>query len=313
MTVNPSAHAFEDKTPVSAEELRELRQRLWADGAIRQAEAEALFARNASALPTNEWTDFFVEALCGYLIESAEPRGYIDDQAAAWLIRHVDSDGQVESQAELELIVKLLERADYAPDALKTFALAQIEKTVTSGNGPTRRGGALTPGRVDDAEVALLRRLVFAPAGDGPAKVSKAEAELLFRLKDASLGADNSPDWKKLFVQGVANHLMAHQVYVPPSPADELRLEAPYKADPFGHVLSKLGHDIAGRHEFEDALFNDAERERIAAFNQAVATDAEVTPGESDWLKRLFEKDGARDELEQALVDFLAEDGKRRF
>ena len=312
MTVDPSSRDFEQKAPVSADELRELRQRLWSDGAISQAEAEELFARNASAEPSNEWTDFFVEALCGYLIETARPRGYVSEDSAQWLIRQIDQDGRVESQAELELIVKLLEHADYAPDSLKRFALAEIEKAVVTGTGPTRRGGELTPGRIDDCEVALLRRLIFAPAGDGPAKVSKAEAEMLFRLKDANPGAANSPEWKKLFVQGVANHLMAHQSYDAPSAEDELGMEAPYKADPFGHVLSKLGHDIAGRDEFEDAVFGD-ERERIAAFDQSVAADAQVTSGEADWLRRLFEKDGARDELEQALVDFLAEDGIRPF
>jgi hypothetical protein len=311
MSVDPSSDAFANKTPVSAEELRELRQRLWADGAISTAEAEELFARNAAVQPTNEWTDFFVEAICGYLIESAEPRGFVSDDAAAWLIRQIDKDGRIETQAELELIVKLLEHANYAPESLKRFALAEIEQTVLTGSGATRRGGELTPGRIDDAEVALLRRLVFAPAGDGPAKVSKAEAEMLFRLKDATLGADNSPEWKKLFVQGVANHLMAHQAFAP-SPADERRIEGPYRADPFGHVLSKLGDDVAGLDEFGDALFGD-EPERAAAFTQAVAADAKVTSGEADWLKRLFEKDGARDELEQALIDFLAEDGIRPF
>ena len=231
------------------------------------------------------------------------------DEAAQWLIRQIEKDGRVESQAELELIVKLLEHANYAPETLKRFALAEIEKTVLTGTGPTRRGGELTAGRIDDSEVALIRRLIFAPAGDGPAKVSKAEAEMLFRLKDATLGAANSAEWKKLFVQGVANHLMAHQSYNPPSAEDELRMEAPYKADPFGHVLSKLGQDMARRDEFEDAVFGD-EQERI---NQAVAADAQVMSGEADWLKRLFEKDGARDEFEQALVDFLAEDGIRPF
>jgi hypothetical protein len=313
MTVDPSARAFEDRTPVSAEELRELRQRLWADGSISQAEAEELFARNASAEPSSAWTDFFVEAMCGYLIENSQPRGFVSEEAAAWLIRHIERGGRVETQAELELIVKLLEHADYAPEALKRFALAELEKTVLTGTGATRGAGTVQHGRIDNGEVALLRRLIFAPAGDGPAKVSRAEAEMLFRLKDATVGADNSPEWKKLFVQGVANHLMAHQSYVPPSPQQEMRIEAPYKADPFGHVLSRLGHDVAGRHEFEDAMFDDVERERAAALKQAVAADAQVTQGEADWLKRLFEKDGARDELEQALVDFLAEDGIRPF
>jgi hypothetical protein len=313
MSVDPSAGAFDERKPVSAEELHHLRQRLWADGGISQREAEELFARNASAEPSSGWTGFFVEALCAYLIENAQPRGFVSDDAARWLIRQIDTDGRVGTAAELELVVKLLEHANYAPASLKRFALAEIEKIVLTGSGATRSGDEPTPGRIDDAEVALLRRLIFAPAGDGPAKVSKAEAEMLFRLKDATLGAANSSEWRKLFVQGVANHLMAHQSYGAPSADDELRMEAPYKTDPFGHVLSRLGHDVAGPDEFDEALFGNAERERIVAFDQAVAGDAGISDGEAEWLNRLFAKDGARDELEQALVDFLAEDGIRRF
>jgi len=311
MTVDPSAQEqkFEGREPIGAAELRTLRQRLWSDGSISVAEAEELFALNAAAPPSNEWTDFFVEALCDYLIAAGEPRGYVTQDGAAWLIRQVGSDGHIKTHAELELIVKLLEHADYAPESLKHFALAEIEKTVLTGAGPTRRGGEFTPGRIDDAEVTLLRRLIFAPAGDAPAKVSRAEAEMLFRIKDAALGAANSPEWKKLFVQGVANHLMAHQSYVPPSREDEARLEAPYKPAPFGHVLSKLGRDVAKPKEAGEALFGKDEDARIAGFNRAVATDAKVTGGEADWLNRLFAKDGTRDELEQALVDFLAADG----
>jgi hypothetical protein len=134
---------------------------------------------------------------------------------------------------------------------------------------------------------------------------------MLFRLKDAILGPESSAEWKRLFVQGIANHLMAHQSYAPPSPADEARLEAPYKADPFGHVLSKLGHDVASPKDLGDTLFGPDEDAGIAGFDRAVAADAAVTPGETGWLKRLFDKDGARDEYEQALVDFLARDGFR--
>src|SRR5205085_11827511 len=136
MSVNPSEGAFENRTPVNAEELRDLRQRLWADGGISQAKAEELFARNAAAAPSNEWTDFFIEALCGYLIENSQPRGYVSEEAAAWLIGQIEKDGRVETQAELELLVKLLEHADYAPESLKRFALAEIERTVLTGSGP---------------------------------------------------------------------------------------------------------------------------------------------------------------------------------
>jgi hypothetical protein len=216
-SLDPSAQpgVFDTRKPISAEEVLKLRATLWSDGSISPEEADASFELNAAAAPSNEWTDFFVEALSEYLISRGSPRGYVGDDDAEWLIRSIARDGRVESQAELELTVKLLEHADYVPQSLKHFVLAEIEKIVVTGIGPTRRGGELTPGRIDDAEVALLRRLIFAPAGDGPAKVSRSEAEMLFRLKDATLNADNSKDWQRLFIQGVANHLMGSSTLRP--------------------------------------------------------------------------------------------------
>jgi hypothetical protein len=108
---------------------------------------------------------------------------------------------------------------------------------------------------------------------------------------------------------------MGHQSYVPPAPDAEMRFEAPYKSDPFGHVLSRLGHDLPSGHEFRDAVFGQDEDKASAAFEREVAEDTEVTANESDWLKRLFDGNGgtARDEYEQALLDFLAEERSRPF
>ena len=222
MTFDPSAQpgAFDDRKPISADELRDLRARLWSDGRISPDEANQLFERNATTAATPEWTAFFVEAVSEYLLSGGEPRGYVSERDAEWLMDRIGRDRRIGSSAELELIVKLLERADYAPESLRQFALHDLEQAV------------LGDGCVNDREAMLIRRLIFAPAGDAPAKVSRAEAEMLFRLKDATLGADNCPEWKKLFVQGIANHLLAHQDYAPPSPTDEMRLEQPYKADP---------------------------------------------------------------------------------
>lgn len=314
MTFDPSAQtgAFASGQPIGADELRQLRAEVWAQGSVSAAEAEKLFEMNRAAVPSKDWTELFVEALCEFILSQSEPRGYVTEDEASWLLRHVNRDGRVETHAELELIAKLLEHAEYAPVSLRRFALGAIEQSVLTGEGATRKTGDVVPGRVDDGEVALIRRLIFAPAGDGPAKVSAAEAEMLFRLKDASLGKDNSPQWKKLFVQGVANHLMAHQSYTPPSPEEELRIERPYQSHPFGHVLSRMGEMPSG-HELRDAVFGENQDEAIGKFESEVVADAQVTVDESNWLKRLYEQDGQRDEFEQALLDFLAEDRVRPF
>ena len=313
MTIDPSVQpgGFAGRHPMSHEEVLRLRRQMWADGSISPEEASRLFQLNDEAAPSAEWTDFFVEALCDFLIARGQPRGFITDADAVWLQHHVSRDGRVESHAELELLVKLLERADCVPTMLKDFALGQIEQIVLTGRGPTRDGGDIQPGRIDDAEAALLRRMIFAPAGDGPAKVSRAEAEMLFRLKDATLGKDNAADWPRLFVQGVANHLMAHQSFAPSAEA-AARIDQPYKPNPLGVVFTKMGRERASDAEVRTALLGNDEA-GIAAHQAAVAADAQVTSDEAGWLHRLFEADGARDDLEQALLDFLAEDGARPF
>jgi len=297
-----------ERKAITDEEVLKLRRFVWADGAISPDEAAQLFDLNDAATPSNNWSDFFVEAMCDYLIGRGEPRGYVTTADADWLMYHINRDGQIDSHAELELIVKLFERAICVPESLKRFALTAIQQIVLTGSGPTRRGSDITPGRIDDSEVALLRRLIFAPASDGPAKVSRSEAEMLFRLKDATLGADNSPEWLRLFVQGIANYLMAHQAWVPLAGAAQARLEDPRasRRTPFRDVLERLERNPGS---FSEAIFGKSEQTRIAEHQKAVARDAEVTVEESEWLKALLDADGARDPLEQALLDFLAEDG----
>jgi hypothetical protein len=193
---------------VSSEEILALRRAGWDDGAIKPDEIEAIFALNdALAEPTAEWSDFFVEAVGEFVINGTEPKGHVSEANAAWLISRVDSDGRLEGMTELELLVRVLERSANVPERLKAYVLEQVEQAVLSGSGATRSGGELSPGHVNAAEAAILRRVLFAPAGDAPAAVSCTEAELLFRLKDATLGAANALEWKQLFVQGVANYL----------------------------------------------------------------------------------------------------------
>lgn len=312
MTFDPSAQpgAFDSGKPVTAEDLRALRAEVWSDGSVSAREAEKLFAMNRSVEPSAEWTDFFVEALSEYLLSQGEPRGYVTEDEASWLVRQVSGDGHGVTRAELELIVKLLEHAGYAPSLLRHFALGVVEQTVLTGEGPTRAGEPVR-GRIDAGEVALIRRLIFAWASDGPARVSAAEAETLFRLKDATLGKDNAPEWKKLFVQGIANHLMARQNRDSASPADEPRAERRHQSGSFDQVLAHLGGKIATRPQVRETAFGHKDDEAIARFNRAVEADAEVNSGATDWLKHLYDRDRQHDELEQALLDFLAEDGIR--
>jgi hypothetical protein len=293
---------------VSPEEVLALRRAGWADGALQPDEAEAVIALNeALAEASPEWCDFFVEAIGEFVVNGTEPKGYVSDDRAEWLISRLDRDGKLDSMAELELMVRVIERASNTPERLKTYALDQIEQAVTSGSGPTRAGGEQSPNTVTDAEARLLRRVLFAAAGDAPAAVSRAEAELLFRLKDAARGAANGPEWKRMFVQGVGNYLMGFA-----SPNAQLGRARAAELESFmddggthlGRFVRRAATAAPDYRGALEAVFGEKGRDRLGELAEA----ERVSATESAWLDARVYSDGEIDEYEQALLDFLAEE-----
>ncbi len=291
---------------ITPQEILSLRQTGWSDGVISPEEAEAVFAINDRvAAPTEEWSDFFVEALSEFVVNGLEPKGYVEPSQADWLISRIDHNGHLDSLTELELLVKVLEKAVNVPQRLKDYGLAQIEQAVLTGEGPTRAGGALEKGNVTAGEVALLRRMIFAQAGDRPAAVRQSEAEMLFRLKDAALAADNAPEWRRLFVQGVGNYLMAFSSYEPLSNERAAQLEKFMgSATPslLGFAARMVRADIGSGMR---AVFG---RKGVSPDqNAALASAAEVTHQENTWLQGQIDANDQLDAYDQALLDFLKE------
>jgi hypothetical protein len=293
---------------VSADEILSLRGAGWADGEMDPEEAEALFlANDALAEPTPEWCDFFVEALSEFVVNTVEPHGYVDQEMGDELLSRIDRDGKVETMAELELLVRVLEKALSVPQNLKDYALKQLEAAVLSSEGPTRHG-ELTADGINAAECALLRRTIFSSGGDLPASVSQTEAELLFRIKDATLYDSNAPEWQQLFVQGVANYLLGFGGHEPLSVerAGELEKFMNSEAAGIGGFLGRMltsKPDLNGA--FASLLGDSGPDTGIEAFDDEAEAAAVLEPSEADWLNDLLEADEELDELEKALIAFI--------
>lgn len=294
---------------ISADEVIGLRRQAWPDGVIDADEAEAILVINDLVKnATSEWTDFVIEAVGEFVINGSAPKGYVSDETAEWLIGRLDHDGRLDSMTELELVIRILEKALGAPDRLKTYAVVQIERAVVFGTGPTRDGGSLDAGCISAGECKLLRRAIFASGGDGPARVSKAEAEMLFRIKDATLGAGNASDWERLFVQGVGNYLQGW------SGAQGLTRERAGELEGFmNDRTSHIGRFFGRMAKVDGDGFFSAARE--VAFGEKpgrdiaaeAGVDAAVTGPEKLWLNAKIDDDGKADPLEQALLQFLQE------
>ncbi len=297
---------------IRAEDVLALRRLVWADAAVSPDEANALMALNqACPVQAPEWIDYFVEVMVDYIVHQQLPEGYVDAAKAQWLMDWIDKDGRLDSRGELELLVKVLETATAVPDALRAYALKQIEQAVLTGSGPTRHeringNGTLDADGINATECALLSRVIYACGGDNATVVSTDEADMLFRIKDATLGKNNAAQWQDLFVKAIANHLLAHRDYQTLSREDQMRLDA-YTADTGVHVGRFFGRMIGlGRPSLPEAVIAIPDEINDEA---AAAVDHQLTPGEIQWTVEHIRADGHTDALEKALIAFLRNEG----
>ena len=298
---------------ISESDVQALRDAVWTDAGISLDMIDALFMLNDRCAPTSPaWIDFFVEATEHVLLQQTPPPGFLDTDGARWLKSRIDREGRVASIGEIELLVSILENAENAPDSLKAYALAQIEATITSGVGPTRNGGPLRPNCIDDVEAHLLRRLIFAGGGEGAIIVGAQEADMLFRIKDAVLRGSNAAGWLPLFVQGVANHLMAHSDYRPLSREEAIRLNAEMEINTpsiAGFFSRMIPVHMLGRGTILDVFKTVFPREEdVFSISPVVDSKRQLTTDEVSWLKTHIALDGGTDPFEKALMTFILDE-----
>lgn len=314
---------LEEPGAISAADTAWFRREMYRDGAIGPQEAAAIFALNDRvALKSTEWNAFFIEALTDYTVQQAEPRGYVSRENAKWLVERISHDGVVDSASELELLVRVLAKADACPPALAGFALAQIAYAVVEGGGPLASGLRLTRGVIGAPEVELLRTVLYAAGGANGLSISRQEAEILFDLNSKTDPARNHPAWQDLFVRAVGNYLMAATGdWHAPSRSEALARrewlddteENPVGA--VGEVFASFGNLFS--EGFFDDIFTSAHVQMERAWKaknaaRSVATEKaeKIDAGEAKWLIDRITRDEALDPNERALLEFVSRQGR---
>lgn len=294
---------------VSPSELQSLRQLGWGDGKIYRDEADAIFAiNNAVTHPNAEWTDFFVEALSEFVLNGTEPRGHCDEAEARWLMQSLDHDGKLDSMAELELLVRIVEKSRNVPVNLKNYALRQVEQAVLTGTGPTRHGGDLSATHISAAECRIVRRLVFASGGHGPAAVTRYDAEFLFRLKGETVQEENAPQWDALFVDGVANYLKGFQLQNAQVSHERMKELEAFIADnkaSVGRFMGAMARELPEVRNHFGKVFG--RKTSGPDYTSLAVAGEEVTDFEAEWLEDMINADGEIDDLERALLARITE------
>ena len=308
---------LENDHNINANDVRVMRMQVFDDAIVSLAEAEGMFDLNDAIEDTcAEWDEFFVEALTDYTVNQAHPRGYVDHNIAQWLIRKISFDGRVKSDTELELLVKIIERADSVPTELAGFALKAVANAVIEGNGDLLRDERLTPGVIGKPEAQLIRRIMYGVGADGAVKISRDEVEVLFDLNDATIEAENHPEWNDVFVKAVAAHLMMATGYQQLSRQEILQRHEwleDTEVDVFGMMsktLSSIGDLFSGNIAYDGASdpMQEAWRRRNAQVEEANALANPVDHAEAVWLKERIGRDGVLHENERALLAFLKEE-----
>ncbi|MGD9471580.1 MAG: hypothetical protein AB7G24_03495 [Novosphingobium sp.] len=252
--------------------IEQLRRSVWSDAPITRVEADTLFLANDQLRGGDpEWGVFFTDALVEYLVDAGTRAGHIDESRARWLKARILFNGRIAERDELEVLLRALERAQSVPGWLRNLALEEVEQAVIKGSGCTRPDNNTPAGSINAGEVKSLRRILFAHGG--PA-ISRADVEVLFRIKAATLHGDNDPSWETLFVDSTAAYLLG-----------------------FGGIYN-LSDERSD--ELEDFLTHTG-----AAIGDFLNRAMRMAIAEGD-LYGLLEADETLDPLEKTLIAFLA-------
>ncbi len=300
---------------IDAQDVLALRRDAFRDGVVDRAEAETVFRLDAAcATKDATWKEFYVDALTDYLVWKAEPKKYVSEDNAAFLIDRIASDGRVDGITELELLINVVRWAESCPERLIMFALEAVRDSVlnpdTALYGADRRPGVIGP-----ADVEIIRTVTYAGASGGGFTISRREADLLFELNNATVAADNAKGWRDLFVKAVANHLMFPRGAPVVPGADEVRRREAWLDERrgVGRLLLDVGRTLGGfryGQAWRDAdMLGSRQKEAKAARETARAHEAaareSVDGAEAAWLIGKIDADGVLHDNERSLLAFI--------
>ena len=289
-----------DSKELTDTQLKTLRQTVWGDNFLSMDEADLIFKVNEAAVKKPvQWNDFFVSSMTTFLVRQNMPTGYIDAANAAWLMERIDHDGVLELETEFELLMNVMHIAESVPDRLEMYALRQVRSCVMEGRGYLADGRKLQPGVIEDRDVEILRKILYACGGDGGFGITQAEAELLFDLDEITQDQDNHENWRDLFVGAVANYLMTLGAPVAPS-AEEARRRQDWLESDTGltfNLKKSLGAWIS---QFK-------ETRQVSVFDDVtgIAWAEKIDLAEAEWLIARLNRDGKLSPNEVALLEFI--------
>ena len=106
---------------ITADDVAALRDIVYSDGKVGREEAEFLFKLRKELNDygnLREWNNFFIQAICDFVLDNNRFPNAIDDKEATWLIDQIGEDGIIDD-VEQRLLKKLRKEAKRFPGSLQ--------------------------------------------------------------------------------------------------------------------------------------------------------------------------------------------------
>ena len=300
----------------------QLRRLIYANGTVNQEAARLLLGLDRACSKKDPgFAKLYVEALTDYFVWQTEPKGYVSDDGARLLIDNIGADGHISSKTELELVLNIVHWARHCPEEVVLLVLDAVRQSVLLSR-ETPLGANRPRTSIGAGDVAILRKALHAPAGDGSLLVTRREAELLFTLNDATQAGGNDPEWPSFFSHAIANHLLnPAKAPVVPTREDAGRRERWLnERGSVGQLLASVGKALAQGNIPIRTLFEELDPSGAAADEKAAEAEAHATKdlfeqetidaAEAAWLAKRILQDDAIDDNERALLAFLKKEAK---
>jgi hypothetical protein len=285
------ALALAQRKNIDAADVIALLGEIYSAGIGAREEAEALIAFDRSlAEVTAKWRQFFADTIADHIVHRREPQGSLDQEKAEWLTAALAPQGRIATAAGFDAVVRAIEIANEAPASLSAFALQQINEAVIAGEGPAIGRRAHFSRVIDAEDVVLIARILHAAGGETGHPVSRAEAEALFDLHDATAASTNDPAFDDLFFKAIADHLAA---------------AAGHTVVPRAELLAPDPRMAERRSVFGRARADEEPGFRLPA--GSISSTA-LGPEEAAWLSSRVMRDGQPTAAEYALLRLFAQD-----
>jgi hypothetical protein len=194
---------------ITAEDVLRLRRAIYGDGGIDRDKAAWLFALNRDRKGRDPaWTEFYVEALTDFFYWREGSDSKLTEEAERMLMGWIGPADEIDDGTELRLLLNLMFRTNGSSETFRGYVLDAVRHSVLHSSQALYGHAERTPGVIDAADVEVIRKLVYGLGGQRGIAISRAEAEFLFELNDATSGAPNAPAWRDLFVKAVTMHLL---------------------------------------------------------------------------------------------------------